>query len=801
MAGFLLSGMLPVLGASSPAYPPVPPAERLVGLAYTTWHTSEDWRERGWGTPELGFYRSDDRRVIRQHGEWLADAGVDFVFVDWSNNVNFDPAKRRTPGVFNMIEDATTALFEEWSQIEGAPKICIMAGVTGHPAAVHDGRLQAKVDQIHQQYLARPEFCRMYQEHDGKPLLILYVNTPSPFQKGVPTWKDPRFTVRWMTGYIAQQPALYDNARQISKYGFWSWEERGDQSYTVHQGRPEAMTVVASWRDHDKGQQPPAWSTGGRRGGETFRQRFARAGQIGVKLALVVSWNEWTHGEQPSAEFSKDLEPSREHGRFYLQLLKEEIARFKGRPKGTDLALQTRSDSALHSSATETRPNVLFILADDLSRSDMGCYGGTNVKTPNMDRLAQEGMRFTHASASIAMCAPLRASLYTGLYPARHGVFRNREAELKVGTFTVAHGLGALGYRVGLTGKRHLKPEAAYPFTWVDGFDPRGVGPTADYTLDGIQEFMTQDASQPFCLFVCSTLPHAPWTVGDATRFDPAKLVLPPHWVDTPETRRAYAKYLAEVAALDSQVGDVLATLDRAGLRDNTLVFFASEQGAQFPGAKWTLYAYGVDVGLLARWPGQIKAGSVSPALVQYEDVLPTLLDLAGGKPPGDLDGRSFLPVLLGQKHAYRDVAFGIHNNFPEGEPYPIRSIRTATHRLILNLDAERDYTLKHIMDTQGSYWHSWVAAAATNALSAVSLQRIIKHPPVELYDLQNDPWELRNLAGQPELALLRQQLEARLRDWMRQQQDPGAAMDVEFPYPPARAAGRPAPVQPNPRP
>jgi len=334
VAGLLLVFTLATAATSAPPpYPPVPPAQRLVGIAYTTWHTDPDSPDR-WGTPLLGGYASDDRRVIRQHAAWLADAGVDFVWVDWSNNIKYTYSPAVKNPTFDMIEGATTAIFGEYARMraEGkkTPAISIFAGVTGSPEAATDGRLQRKADQIYRKYVQNPEFRPLVQTYLGKPLLAVYVNTPSPFQNGVPLWDDARFAVRWMTGYVTEQGALRTDAL-VSKYGYWSWEDRGPQTYSVHDGRPEAMVVVASWRPQGKPGEPHFIPAAPRNHGETFRRQWARADLVGPKFALVASWNEWHRGEQPSAEVSKDIEPSQEFGRFYLDLLKEQIAIFKGK--------------------------------------------------------------------------------------------------------------------------------------------------------------------------------------------------------------------------------------------------------------------------------------------------------------------------------------------------------------------------------------------------------------------------------------------------------------------------------------
>lgn len=302
-------------------FPPVPPSERLVGIAYSTWHTSTRWKNV-WGTPELGDYISDSRAVIRRHAQWLADAGVDFIWIDWSNDIDFVPQGRRVPGVFDMIEGSTTAIFDEYSRLPKHPKISIFVGVTGAPEAVYDGRLQRKADQIFRDYVNNPRYRPLLQDYLSKPLLVIYVNTPSPFQQGVPAWDDPRFTVRWMTGFVTEQDALR-TSDLVSRFGYWSWEDRGPQTFSVFNGQPEAMTIVASWRGDGTRQ------SSGRREGKTFKGEWARAREIGPKFALVVSWNEWIRGEQPSPENSKDLEPSKQFGEFYLRLLKQEIAKFK----------------------------------------------------------------------------------------------------------------------------------------------------------------------------------------------------------------------------------------------------------------------------------------------------------------------------------------------------------------------------------------------------------------------------------------------------------------------------------------
>lgn len=320
----------------NPTEPIVPdnPSGREVGIAYSLMIDRDMWADADntWGTPLVGKYDSRDRRVIRQHAQWLADAGVDFIWLDWSNNVIYDPDKLWNGGKQDLIEDATAILFDEYYKMskEGLshPRISIFIGVTGAKEAVSDGRLQKKADQVWNMYANNQKYKDLIQLYKGKPLLVVYVDTPSPWRDGTPEWNDDRFTVRWMTGFVSEQEWLRTEDR-VSKYGYWSWEDRGEQTYTICDGQPESMVVCAATRPQFEPGESGYIPAVGRLNGETFRKQFARAREIGTHFAMVVSWNEWTCLEQLNAEVSKDLEPSVEYGYTYLEILKEEIQKFK----------------------------------------------------------------------------------------------------------------------------------------------------------------------------------------------------------------------------------------------------------------------------------------------------------------------------------------------------------------------------------------------------------------------------------------------------------------------------------------
>jgi len=431
----------------------------------------------------------------------------------------------------------------------------------------------------------------------------------------------------------------------------------------------------------------------------------------------------------------------------------------------------------------EQKPNVLLIIADDTTWSDVACYGGRNAATPNIDGLAAEGMCFRRAYVGMAMCVPCRHELYTGLYPMGSGACWNHSTS-REGTESICHYLGRLGYRVGLTGKCHAEPRSVFPFERIEGFEPNCVHkqPVSRADVAGITEFMTRSDTQPFCLAVGLVDAHMPWTTGAPESTDEKERPLPPTLPDLPAVRQDYAKYLAEVAELDRNVGKVLDALDVAGQRDTTMVVFTSEQGAQWPGAKWTNWEDGLRTALVIRWPGRVKPGSETHALVQYADLLPTLIHAAGGR--ADLDGTSFLDVLLGVKARHRDYAYAMHNNVPEGPPYPVRSVTGGRYRYIRNLTPEAEYIERHMEETihrNGHlYWQAWKAAAQEQSPARDLFLRYRKRPAEELYDIEEDPHCLDNLAERPQYTRAKADLARALEAWMATEGDPGAPLDTQ---------------------
>ena len=425
------------------------------------------------------------------------------------------------------------------------------------------------------------------------------------------------------------------------------------------------------------------------------------------------------------------------------------------------------------------KANIVFILADDVNHDAIGSYGGENVATPNIDRLASQGIQFNQAYSAMAMCAPFRAELYTGLYPVRNGVASNHTSA-RPGTKSVCHYLSDLGYRVGLTGKKHASPAETFPFESLS----KGNGKSRKLDWKGMERFMGQDDEQPFCLFVCSQNAHAAWTEGDASQFDAKEIKLSPTQHDNPKTREVMRHYYAEVAALDAQVGRTLDALEKSGKADNTLVVFSSEQGWALGFSKWSNWNMGIHTAFVVRWPGRVAPNTKTDALIQMADVVPTFIEAAGGDSTKyDLDGMSFLSVLDDRKQKHREFVYGLHNNIPEGEPYPIRSINDGQYHYIWNLKPEAAYHEKHIMaENSRLVWWSAMEEAARGGDKAAKVlaEKYTRRPGEELYRVGVDDYETNNLADNPEYASVKQRFRSELRRWMKNQRDPGAILDTE---------------------
>ncbi len=441
------------------------------------------------------------------------------------------------------------------------------------------------------------------------------------------------------------------------------------------------------------------------------------------------------------------------------------------------LFCQSLLGAAISAAPPAKPPHIVLFLADDHGWDIAGCYGNSVIRTPNIDRLAKEGMRFTRAFAASPTCSPSRAILYTGLHSARNGLMGNHTGT-KPGLKSIAQYLQTQGYRTILANKTHVKPTEVFDFEYVNATLPDPPSGKRRYRLEGLDtrevdrllaDHVKSRPTQPLCLILADSAPHVLWEKN--RDYDPAKLPLPPIVVDTPKTRTALANYYQDITTADQHLGEVLASLRKYGLEQNTLTIYTSDQGPEWPRSKWTVYDTGLRVPFIVRWPGHIRPGTVTDAMISFVDVTPTLVDIAGGKPVPNLDGSSFRDVLLGKSRRFRDEIYASHSSDGTMNVFPQRCVRDERFKFILNLHPERKWTthftqVDDIPDSHKDVYGTWLEKAKTDATAERIVRLTEQHPAEELYDTLKDPYELDNLAGVPSMApvlsRLRRQMERR---------------------------------------
>jgi N-sulfoglucosamine sulfohydrolase len=423
------------------------------------------------------------------------------------------------------------------------------------------------------------------------------------------------------------------------------------------------------------------------------------------------------------------------------------------------------------------QPNILLIISED-NGPELGCYGDNYARTPNLDRLAASGVRFQHAYITQAGCSQSRASILTGLYPHQHGQiglatwgFRMYRAD----TPNVPRCLKAAGYRTGRIGKLHVNPETAFPYDMEEipsgNYARRDLGAYAKYAeaffKAGDTPFFLHvnypDAHDPFLAQV-DGLPKQPLTGKDVKS-------LPYFGIDPPELRQLVADYYNCISRLDSLVGDLLAALDRSGKADNTLVIYLGDHGPDLLRGKRSSYEGGTRVPLIVRWPGKARP-QVLGELVSSIDIMPTLLAVSGAARVPNLPGQSLVPLLAGEKPAWRRHLFTeFHTHATVANFFPQRAVRDSRYKLIENLLPDEVNPDAEKIHKELPFAAAAIAAAAPEVRHAYQLQQ--RPPRYELYDLQADPFEFRNLADLPGHTAIFAELKQHLATWREQTQDP----------------------------
>lgn len=427
--------------------------------------------------------------------------------------------------------------------------------------------------------------------------------------------------------------------------------------------------------------------------------------------------------------------------------------------------------TAVVAASAVKRPDIVVFLTDDHGILDSSAYGSREVRTPNMERLAAAGLTFDRAFVASPSCAPSRAALLTGLMPARNGAEANHSKPRPEIRKLPAY-LKELGYEVVSFGKvSHYQHTGDYGFDHFahDKFHEHVAVPAALAWLRARRD------PRPLCLFVGSNWPHVPWPAS-GEGYTPETVTVPANHVDTPRTREARAHYYAAVGRMDRELGEVYDAA-REVLGAGTFFLTSSDHGAQWPFGKWTLYDGGIRTPLIAVWPGRTPAGRRTDAMVSWIDLLPTLVEVAGGRPPEGIDGRSFAPVLRGESGAHRDRIFTTHSADGRFNIYPVRSVRTADWKYIRNLRPDFYFSthvdLGQARDGPG-YFGSWQDAARGSPVAAAVVSRYHERPAEELYDLRSDPLEMRNLAPEPAQAARLAELRGEVTAWMKANGDEG---------------------------
>jgi N-sulfoglucosamine sulfohydrolase len=421
--------------------------------------------------------------------------------------------------------------------------------------------------------------------------------------------------------------------------------------------------------------------------------------------------------------------------------------------------------------AENARPNIVWIVGEDLG-PELGCYGDTNAITPNIDRLAKEGARFTRAFTHAPVCAPSRSGLITGMYPTTIGSHHMR-SELVNPPRTFTSYLRDAGYFVSWPGKTDFNFKV-----------PKGA-------FDSTTNWRTNIPRQPFFAYINFMDSHESQIRAGKNQMKknlarlkpnefhhPNQMELPPYHPDTPETRRDLANYYDLATAVDYLVGNVLSLLERENLATNTIVVFFGDHGRGLPRSKRWVYDSGIHVPLIVRWPAVIKPGSVREDLVSFVDFAPTMLALAGAPVPTNFHGQ----VFLGPKTApERKYIFAARDRMDEA-PDRIRTVCSKQYQYIRNFRPELPYAQRIDYMEEMPTMQVWRKLNYEGKLSAPQKQffQLIK-PVEELYDLNVDPHEINNLAGDAKYAAMLKEMRAALDQWTRDTGDLGAVTEKEL--------------------
>lgn len=419
----------------------------------------------------------------------------------------------------------------------------------------------------------------------------------------------------------------------------------------------------------------------------------------------------------------------------------------------------------------DERPNIVVFIADDAGM-DYGCYGNKNISTPNIDKLAKNGMLFQKAFLTSPQSSPSRTSMMTGMFAHTIGT-QDLHTGIDGETKMMPYYFKQAGYNTACMLKTHWGPNGDKQFDQIikGGYLP-DQGPLNKELFVNYSHFLDETKDAPFFLWVGFIDPHRPYNRNKCEQVNsPDKVTVPPYLVDAPDTRRDLADYYNEISRMDGDMGKMIAELEKRGLMENTIVVFLSDNGMPFPRAKGTLYDSGIQTPLVFMWNHKIKPGTKhSNGLVSTIDLAPTLLDLAGIEIPGHMYGSGFKELLFDNFKRGSEFVFS-ERNWHDTDEY-IRSVRSEKYKLIYNAYYELPHGTSMDLSTSLS-WYDLKKEQREGRLKKEQNQ-VFQCPRamVEIYDLETDPNELDNVADKAEYREPGRKLADRMVEWQKKTND-----------------------------
>ncbi len=438
------------------------------------------------------------------------------------------------------------------------------------------------------------------------------------------------------------------------------------------------------------------------------------------------------------------------------------------------------------------RMNLLLFVTDDQS-PDAGCYGNQAIKTPNMDALAADGVRFTNAFCTTASCSASRSVILTGIYNHANAQYGHQHSYHHFRTYDAIRSLPKrlteAGYHTVRIGKYHVGPESVYPFETVIG---KVSSRNPVQMADRCEELFASDEDRPFFLYFCTSDPHRsggsvdvehkPNPFGNSpkgypgveeTTYKPSEVEVHPFLPDTPVCRAELAQYYQSVSRIDKGLGRLVSLLKKHGKYDNTLIIFTSDHGIAFPGGKTTLYEGGMRIPFLVRDPSIDRKGEDCNAMVNLADVTPTLLDYGkAAAKKGEVQGRSFRRAIKQKNPAGWDEVYASHTFHEITMYYPMRVVRDKKYKLIWNIAHDLPYPFAADL-WESPTWQRVYRQGMDAMYGPRTVERYIHRPEFELFDIEKDPFEANNLADDPEFAGVLAAHKSKLREFQTDTQDP----------------------------